>query len=98
MLFRSKEVKEKGLTPDEFNSIGEVWDDIVVDDRIRFAYYLETATLNDIAEVDESVVEMDMHGRWRKAEHINDYDYEYDNEHIYVTFYKDGSYKVNYQG
>lgn len=93
-----KEVKEKGLTPDEFNSIGEVWDDIVVDDRIRFAYYLETATLNDIAEVDKLVVEMDMHGRWRKAEHINDYDYEYDNEHIYVTFYKDGSYKVNYQG
>ena len=93
-----KEVKEKGLAPDEFNSIGEVWDDIVVDDRIRFAYYLETVTLNDIAEVDKLVVEMDMHGRWRKAEHINDYDYEYDNEHIYVTFYKDGSYKVNYQG
>ena len=93
-----KEIKEKGLTPDEFNAIGEKWDKIVLNDKIRFAYYLEINSINDIAEVDKLEIEMDMHGRWRKAEHVEDYDYEYDNEHIYVTFYKDGSYKVNYQG
>lgn len=93
-----EEIEEKGLTPDEFNAIGEKWNDIIVDDKIRFAYYLEIESINDIAEVDRLETEMDMHGRWRKAEHLEDYDYEYDNEHIYITFYKNGSYKVNYQG
>ena len=93
-----EEIKANGITPDTFNAIGEKWNDIVVEGKIRFAYYLEIDGINDIAEIDELEVEMDMHGRWRKAEHINDYDYEYDNEHIYVTFFKDGSYKVNYQG
>ena len=91
------EVREKGIEPDVFNAIEGKWNEII-ESKIRFGYYIEQRSSDDIAEVDELEVEMDLHGRWRKAEHIKDYDYEYDNEHIYVSFLKDGSYKVNYQG
>ena len=90
-------VKENGVAPDTFNTIEEKWNEIVTDNKIRFAYYLEQSSIDDVAAVDKLEIKMDIQGRWKKAEHIADYDYEYDNEHLYVTFNKDGSYKVNYQ-
>lgn len=90
-------VKENGVNPDTFNTIGEKWNNIIVDNKIRFAYYLEQDSIDGVAAVDKLEIKMDIQGRWKKAEHIADYDYEYDNEHLYITFNKDGSYKVNFQ-
>lgn len=97
-ISRIKEVKEKGVDLDTFNSINEKWNEVILNSKIRFAYYLEIESISDIAEVDKLEIKMDMHGRWKKAKHGQDYNYKYDNEHIYVSFFKDGSYKINYQG
>lgn len=90
-------VKQGGMAPDDFNAIGQAWNE-VVEDKIRFAYYIEQQASSDIAAVDRLEIKMDLQGRWQKAKHVTDYDYEYDNEHIYVSFATSGSYKVNYQG
>lgn len=90
------EVREKGIEPDVFNAIEGKWNEII-ESKIRFGYYIEQRSSDDVAEVDKLEIKMDLQGRWKKAKHVEDYDYEYDNEHIYVSFYKDGSYKINYQ-
>lgn len=97
-ITKIKEVKEKGIDPDTFNSIGQKWNQAILNNKIRFGYYLEVEDINDIAELDKLEIEMDIHGRWKKARHGQDYHYKYDNEHLYVSFFKDGSYKINYQG
>ncbi|CAK7055306.1 SPRY domain-containing protein [Tissierella sp.] len=97
-ITKIKEVKEKGIYPDIFNSIGTKWNEVILNSKIRFAYYLEIEYINDISEVNKLEIEMDIHGRWKKARHGQDYHYKYDNEHLYVSFFKDGSYKINYQG
>lgn len=91
-----KNVKEKGINADIFNSLNTKWNEVVTEGKIRFAYYLEIENEDDIANVDKLEINMDLTGKWKKAIHATDYDYEYDNEHIYVTFNTDGSYKVNY--
>lgn len=96
-ITRIKEVKQSGIDPDTFNSIGTKWNEVILTNKIRFAYYLELESINDIAEVDKLEIKMDMHGRWKKAKHGIDYHYKYDNEHLYVSFFADGSYKINYQ-
>lgn len=90
-------VKNSGMTADTFNSIGTKWNEVVLDSKIRFIYYLEIVDISDVAEVDKLDVNIDMIGRWKKAVHGTDYDYEYDNTKLYVSLLTDGNYKINYQ-
>ncbi|CAK7055327.1 discoidin domain-containing protein [Tissierella sp.] len=89
-------VRNEGMTVPVFNSIGERWNDIVKQNKIRFGYYLKIEELADVAEVDKLDVIIDALGSWDATLHEVDYDYEYDNEKIYIELYRDGSYKINY--
>lgn len=89
-------IKEHGMTPDEFNAIKTKWNDLIIEDNIRFGYYLEIEDFEDTVEVDKLEALFSLLGRWKKLKET-DYDYEYDNTHIYITLHKDGSYKINYQ-
>lgn len=91
-----EDVKNKGLSIQDFNNMNVKWDDIIKDGKIRFAYYLEIGNEADVANVDKLEINMDLVGRWKKAIHPTDYDYEYDNTNLYITFKTNGSYKANY--
>lgn len=90
------EVKSKGMTIETFNSIGTKWNEVIKGMRVRFGYYLEIEEMDDIVNVDKLEVVIDVLGSWEALIHELDYDYEYDNEKIYIELYRDGSYKINY--
>lgn len=89
-------IKNNGMTADTFNSIETKWNEVVTGGQIKFGYYLEMEDENSAAEVDKLEVVMDVLGSWDATLHETDYNYEYDNEKVYVELYKDGSYKINY--
>lgn len=89
-------VGNEGMTTSVFNSIGTKWNEVVQNNKIRFGYYLKIDELNDVANVDKLEVTIDVLGSWDATLHEIDYNYEYDNEKIYIELYRDGSYKINY--
>ncbi|WP_129596049.1 hypothetical protein [Anaerophilus nitritogenes] len=90
------EVKEKGMDIKTFNNLTTQWNEIVKD-KIRFGYYLEIDDIKDVAQVEKLEIQFDFVGRWKKAVHGKDYDYEYANDNLKVSLLTDGSYKINYQ-
>jgi hypothetical protein len=91
------EVKEKGLNIDDFNNIGWMWDSIIKENKIRFAYYLEIDSEEDKAETKEMNAVFTVISTWKKAKHKKAFNYEYTNTKLIVEIYNDGSYKINYQ-
>jgi hypothetical protein len=93
------DVKVKGLTPAQFNALtSSAWNQILGGaNKVRFGYYLEIANIADVARTDSLVAQFDMKGRWKKAVHGVDYDYEYPaNTLLRVSILTDGGFKVNY--
>jgi hypothetical protein len=90
------EVKSEGMDINTFNALTTEWNQIVTN-KIRFAYYLEINAITDVAQVDKLEIQFDILGKWKKAVHGTEYDYEYSNDNLKVSLLSDGSYKINYQ-
>ena len=92
-----EQFKSNGMTPSEIASCTD-WDNLVGDnDYIRFAYYIEQPTVNDVVSVDQLEMQADLNGQWKGAYYGTDYDYEYSYKNkVLVDIKQDGSYKINY--
>lgn len=90
------EINNEGMDINTFNSIGLRWNRVVTENKIRFGYFLKIEQKDDITNVDKLELTMDVLGNWESILHEIDYDYEYDNERIYIELYRNGSYKINY--
>lgn len=93
-------LKSLGMSPDRLNAITRAqWDRLfegVTDRTIRFLYYIEAETATQVVAVDELTIQGDVPGKWKKAAHGVDFDYEMINNTLYVELYQSADYKINY--
>lgn len=89
-------VKTNGIDTTTFNSIGIKWNEIITQEKVRFAYYLEKELATDTAEISQLRINMDYTDSWAKSIHPTEYNYKFNSTGCYVTFLTDGTYKVNY--
>jgi hypothetical protein len=92
-------VRDNGMSTEVINAIPSVkWNDVLTVDRIvKFAYYLESSSIEGNVAVDELTLLYDAVGYWTSASHGSEYDYMYTaNTLMKVKLYADGDYKINY--
>ena len=89
-------VKNNGIDTVTFNNLGIKWNDIIKENKVKFAYYLGQENITDKAELSQLRINMDYTDSWIKAAHPTEYGYKFDNKGAYVTFNIDGTFKVNY--
>ncbi|MMZ58285.1 hypothetical protein D1872_202570 [compost metagenome] len=97
-------VAQQGMTLEELNAItsaewAQLFDDgngIPKYEWIAFGYLQSQKSSTDICENDELVMQVNMQGKWVKAIHGTDYNYEYDGvDKLQVHILSDGDYKLN---
>ncbi|BAU28211.1 F5/8 type C domain-containing protein [Aneurinibacillus soli] len=97
-------VAQQGMTQEELNAITTAeWAQLFDNGHgtpqynwIAFGYLQSQQSSTDVCENDQLVMEVNMQGKWVKAVHGTDYNYEYDGpEKLQVHILADGDYKFN---
>ncbi|WP_276918478.1 hypothetical protein [Aneurinibacillus aneurinilyticus] len=98
-------IAQQGMTQEELNAITAAeWAQLFDNGRgtsqyqwIAFGYLQVQQSSTDVCENDELIMEVNMRGKWVKAIHGTDYNYEYDGvDKLQVHILSDGDYKLNH--